>query len=206
MAEKKNVNIVFVGHVDHGKSTSVGRLLYDSGLIPEQEMKKLKDEAVKHGKIGFEFAFVMDHLKEERERGVTIDLAYRKLMTKKYQITIIDAPGHKDFVKNMITGASQADCAILVLSAKDGVQPQTQEHVFLCRTMGVGQMAVLINKMDTVNWDEKKYMQVKEDISKLLKSAGYVPDKIDELADVPTPAQDMEEGDIDRSSHSDQAG
>ena len=182
MADKKNMNVVFVGHVDHGKSTSVGRLLYDSGLVPEQEMKKLKDEAVKHGKVGFEFAFVMDHLKEERERGVTIDLAYKKLMTKKYQVTIIDAPGHKDFVKNMITGASQADCAILVLSAKDGVQPQTQEHVFLCRTMGVAQMAVLINKMDTVNWDEKKYIQVKEDISKLLKSAGYVPDKINFIA------------------------
>ncbi|PIU75616.1 translation elongation factor EF-1 subunit alpha [Candidatus Pacearchaeota archaeon CG06_land_8_20_14_3_00_35_12] len=182
MAGKLNMNVVFVGHVDHGKSTSVGRLLYDSGVVPEQELKKLKDEAAKHGKVGFEFAFVMDHLKEERERGVTIDLSYRKLMTKKYQITIIDAPGHKDFVKNMITGASQADCAILVLSAKDGVQPQTQEHVFLCRTMGVGQMAVLINKMDTVEFDEKKYLQVKEDIIKLLKSAGYNTEKINFIA------------------------
>src|SRR4030065_1895927 len=149
--EKPNMNVVFVGHVDAGKSTTVGRLLFDSGVVSEQEMKKLKDEADKHGKAGFEFAYFMDKIKEERERGVTIDLAYRKIMTQKYQITIIDAPGHRDFVKNMITGASQADCAFLVVAAGKGagVQPQTKEHVWLLRTMGVGEIAVLVNKMDT---------------------------------------------------------
>ena len=99
--EKPGINIVFVGHVDAGKSTTVGRMMYDTGAVSEQEMKKLKEEAQKHGKAGFEFAYVMDSIKEERERGVTIDLAYKKILTQKYEVTIIDAPGHKDFVKNM---------------------------------------------------------------------------------------------------------
>ncbi len=180
--EKPNMNVVFVGHVDHGKSTTVGRLMYDSGMVPEQEMKKLKEEAVKHGKIGFEFAFVMDRFKEERERGLTIDLAYKKLMTQKYQITIIDAPGHKDFVKNMITGASQADAAFLVIAVQHGVMPQTKEHLWLLRTMGVEQLAVVINQMDTVKYDEAKFNKVKEDTTTLLKSVGYKTDKITFLA------------------------
>ena len=148
--EKPNMNVVFVGHVDAGKSTTVGRLLYDSGAVSEQEMKKLKEEAVKHGKVGFEFAYVMDKIKEERERGVRMDFAYRKVITKKFEITIIDAPGHRDFVKNMITGASQADAGFLVVAVKSGVQPQTKEHLWLMRTMGVSNLAVLINKMDEV--------------------------------------------------------
>ncbi|MCH8162990.1 MAG: GTP-binding protein [Proteobacteria bacterium] len=152
MKEKPNINVVFVGHVDAGKSTVVGRLMFDSGLVSEQEMTKLKQEAEKHGKVGFEFAYVMDKIKEERERGVTIDLAYRKIVTNKHQVTIIDAPGHRDFVKNMITGASQADAAFLVISAPAGVQPQTTEHLWLLRTMGVGQVAVIVNKMDTVDY------------------------------------------------------
>jgi len=182
MAEKINLNVIFVGHVDHGKSTTVGRLMFESGKIPEQELQKLREEAEKLGKKGFEFAFIMDRFKEERERGVTIDLAYKKLATKKYNITIIDAPGHKDFVKNMITGASQADCAFLVVAASDGVMPQTQEHTFLLKTMGVQQIAVWVNKMDVVNYDEKKFNQVKEDLSKLLKSAGYDLAKINFIA------------------------
>jgi len=174
MAQGKiNLNLIFVGHVDHGKSTSVGRLMFESGRIPEQELAKLREEAERLGKKGFEFAFIMDKFKEERERGVTIDLAYKKLVTKKFNVTIIDAPGHKDFVKNMITGASQADAAFLVVAASDGVMPQTQEHAFLLRTMGVAQLAVWVNKMDVVNYDEKKYTQVKEDLSKLLRSAGF---------------------------------
>jgi len=180
--EKPNMNVVFVGHVDHGKSTTVGRLMYDSGMVPEQEMKKLKEEAVKHGKIGFEFAFVMDKFKEERERGLTIDLSYKKLMTQKYQITIIDAPGHKDFVKNMITGASQADAAFLVVAAQHGVMPQTKEHLWLLRTMGVEQLAVLINQMDAVKYDETKFNKVKEDVTALLKAVGYKIEKITFLA------------------------
>ena len=113
-------------------------------------MKKLREEAEKHGKAGFEFAYVMDKIKEERERGVTIDLAYRKILTQKFQITIIDAPGHRDFVKNMITGASQADSAFLVIAAPAGVQPQTTEHLWLLRTMGVKNIAIIINKMDAL--------------------------------------------------------
>jgi len=172
---KPHMNIVFIGHVDHGKSTTVGRLLYDTGNIDEQAMRKLKDTAKELGKAGFEFAFVMDNLKEERERGVTIDLSYEKLPTQKYEVTIIDAPGHRDFVKNMITGASQADAAFLVVAAGQGagVQPQTKEHVWLLRTMGVGQVAVLINKMDVVSYKEEDFNKIKSDVSALLKQAGY---------------------------------
>ena len=180
--EKPTMNIVFVGHVDHGKSTCIGRLMYDSGVLPENEMKKLKDEAEKQGKVGFEFAYVMDKIKEERERGVTIDLAYQKLITPKRQVTIIDAPGHKDFVKNMITGASQADAAFLTIAAKEGVQPQTKEHLWLLRTMGVQQVAVSINKMDTVDYSEEAYNKVKQEISDLLKVVGIDPEKITFLA------------------------
>ena len=180
--EKPNMNVVFVGHVDAGKSTTVGRLLYDSGAVSEQEMKKLKEEAVKHGKVGFEFAYVMDKIKEERERGVTIDLAYKKIMTQKFQVTIIDAPGHRDFVKNMITGASQADAGFLVVAVKSGVQPQTKEHLWLMRTMGVSNLAVLINKMDEVEYKEENYSKVKADVITLLKQVGYKPDQINFLA------------------------
>ena len=176
MARKKpHLNVVFVGHVDHGKSTTIGRLLYDSGVIDEQTMRKLKEKAQELGKGGFEFAFVMDNLKEERERGVTIDLAHKKFNTQKYEATIIDAPGHKDFIKNMITGASQADVGFLVVAASEGAMAQTKEHVWLCRTLGVGQLAVAVNKMDTVKYDEAKFNKVKEEISTLLKTAGYKP-------------------------------
>jgi elongation factor 1-alpha len=179
---KPTLNVVFVGHVDHGKSTTIGRLMFDSGKVSPEEMEKLKAEAQKHGKVGFEFAFVMDKFKEERERGVTIDLSYQKLITNKYEVTIIDAPGHKDFVKNMITGASQADVAFLTLSAKDGVQPQTKEHVWLLRTMGVGQVAVNINKMDSVDYKEDVFNKVKAEASVILKQAGYKPETVPFLA------------------------
>ncbi len=174
--QKPNINVVFVGHVDAGKSTIVGRLLFDTGIVSEQEMKKLIQETEKHGKIGFEFAYVMDKIKEERERGVTIDLAYRKILTQKYQITIIDAPGHRDFVKNMITGASQADCAFLVIAAPAGVQVQTTEHLWLLRTMGVKNVVIAVNKMDAVDYKEERFNQVKNDVSDLLKGVGINPD------------------------------
>ncbi len=176
--EKPHVNIVFVGHVDHGKSTSVGRLMFDSGNIDEQTMRKLKEKAEELGKGGFEFAFVMDNLKEERERGVTIDLSHKKFNTSKFEYTIIDAPGHRDFIKNMITGASQADVGVLVVAATDSVMAQTKEHVFLCKTLGVNQISVLVNKMDTVDFAEDKYNKVKEDVSNLLKTVGYNPDQV----------------------------
>ena len=174
--EKPNMNVVFVGHVDAGKSTIVGRLLFDSGAVSEQEMKKLREEAEKHGKVGFEFAYIMDKIKEERERGVTIDLAYKKIMTEKFQITIIDAPGHRDFVKNMITGASQADAAFLVIAAPSGVQPQTTEHLWLLRTMGVKNISVAVNKMDAVEYKEDVYKKVKEEVGKLLQGVGINPE------------------------------
>ena len=174
--EKPNMNVVFVGHVDAGKSTNVGRMMFDGGAVSEQEMKKLREEAEKHGKAGFEFAYVMDNIKEERERGVTIDLSYKKLETEKFEITIIDAPGHRDFVKNMITGASQADAAFLVISAPGGVQPQTTEHLWLLRTMGVKNLAIAVNKMDAVEYSEEKFNQVKADVSKLLQQVGVNPE------------------------------
>src|SRR3989338_8430074 len=183
--EKPHLNVVFVGHVDHGKSTTVGRLLFDSGIIDEQTMRKLKEKAQELGKSGFEFAFVMDELKEERERGVTIDISHKKLITSKYEYTIIDAPGHKDFIKNMITGASQADVGFLVVAAAEGVMAQTKEHAWLCKTLGVGQISVLVNKMDVINYDEAKFNKVKEEISVLLKTAGY---KLDQVQFIPVAA------------------
>jgi len=183
--EKPHVNIVFVGHVDHGKSTTVGRLFYDAGVVDEQTMKKLKEKAQELGKAGFEFAFIMDNLKEERERGVTIDLMHKKLTTKKYDYTIIDAPGHKDFIKNMITGASQADIAFLVVAATEGIMAQTKEHVFLCKTMNVKQIGVVVNKMDVANYSEAKFKEVKDQVSALLKQVGY---KLEEVPFIPVSA------------------
>ncbi|MDI3475975.1 MAG: elongation factor 1-alpha [Thermococcaceae archaeon] len=169
--EKPHVNIVFIGHVDHGKSTTIGRLLFDTANIPENIIKKFEEMGEK-GK-SFKFAWVMDRLKEERERGITIDVAHTKFETPHRYITIIDAPGHRDFVKNMITGASQADAAVLVVAATDGVMPQTKEHAFLARTLGINHIIVAINKMDMVNYDEKKFKQVAEQVKKLLMMLGY---------------------------------
>lgn len=177
---KEHINLVFIGHVDHGKSTTVGRLLYDTGNIDEQAMRKLKERAEQLGKGGFEFAFVMDNLKEEQERGVTIDLSHKRFDTDKYYFTIIDAPGHKDFIKNMITGASQADCAVLVVAANDGVNAQTIEHLKLSKIFGVGQLLVAVNKMDIsgVNYSEARYKEVVEDVKKHAAQAGWKPDVV----------------------------
>ncbi|MBI2673297.1 translation elongation factor EF-1 subunit alpha [Candidatus Woesearchaeota archaeon] len=183
--QKPHLNLIFVGHVDHGKSTTVGRLLYDSGIIDEQTMRKLKEKAQELGKAGFEFAFVMDQLKEERERGVTIDLSHQKFLTPKYEYTIIDAPGHKDFIKNMITGASQADSGFLVVAGTEGAMAQTKEHAWLCRTLGVSQIGVLINKMDAVNYEEAKFNKIKDEISTLLRTVGY---KLDQVPFIPISA------------------
>ena len=176
--EKPHINIVFIGHVDAGKSTSVGRLMFDSGNVNENQMRKLKDKAEELGKKGFEFAFVMDNLKEEQERGVTIDLSHKKFLTDKFEYTVIDAPGHADFIKNMITGASQADVGVLVVTATEGIMPQTREHLFLARTLGVGQMSIAINKMDAAKWSEETFNKVKTDIQALLKQVGYNPDDV----------------------------
>ena len=179
MAAKEHMNIVFIGHVDAGKSTCVGRLLYETGALSEQTLRKYRDEAEKLGKATFEFAYEMDTLKEERERGVTIDVSHKKFTTDKYEYTIIDAPGHRDFVKNMITGASQADAAALVVSVKDGVQPQTKEHAFLAKVLGISQFVVLMNKIDAVEYNEAKYKEVKGEVEKLLKGMGYKTESLD---------------------------
>ncbi|MGC8565166.1 MAG: translation elongation factor EF-1 subunit alpha [Thermoplasmata archaeon] len=175
MVNKPHLNVVFIGHVDHGKSTTVGRLLLDTGAIDARIIEQYRKEATEKGKATFEFAWVMDRLKEERERGVTIDVAHKEFESSKYYITIIDAPGHRDFVKNMITGTSQADAAVLVVSAKEGVQEQTREHIFLSRALGVPQMIVAINKMDvtTPPFSQEAFNAVKSDVENLLKPLGY---------------------------------
>ena len=182
---KPHLNVIFVGHVDHGKSTTVGRLFYDGGIIDEQTMKKLKEKAAEVGKVGFEFAFIMDNLKEEQARGVTIELSYKKFETPKREVTIIDAPGHKDFIKNMITGTSQADAAFLVCSAAEGIQAQTKEHLWLLKTLGVKQIAVAVNKMDAVKYDQAKFNATKDELTKLIKQVGY---KIENVQFIPEAA------------------
>ena len=178
--KKPHLNIVFVGHVDHGKSTTVGRLLLDSGHIEQHVIDKFEQEAAERGKAGFGFAYVMDGLKEERERGITIDVAHKEFYTPNYYFTVIDAPGHRDFVKNMITGTSQADAAVLNVAANDGVNAQTKEHAFLARVLGVQQLIVNVNKMDIsgVDWSQDKYNSVVAEVTNLLKMAGFNTDDI----------------------------
>ncbi len=173
MSEKPHMNLIFIGHVDHGKSTTVGRLLYETHVITDRDIQRYKELTQQMNRPTFEFAFVMDQLKEERERGITIDIMHRDFQTPKYYFTIIDAPGHRDFVKNMITGASQADAAVLVVSAVDGVQAQTREHAILANVLGIGQTIVGVNKMDAANYDQKKFDEAKVNVQQLLKSLGY---------------------------------
>jgi elongation factor 1-alpha len=189
---KPHLNLVIMGHVDHGKSTTIGHLFYLAGAVDERQIKAYEEEAKKMGKEAFKFAWVLDKLKEERERGLTIDLAFLRFETPKYFFTVIDAPGHRDFVKNMVTGASQADGAVLFVSAKRGefeagIGPggQTREHAFLAFTLGVNQLVVAINKMDdpSVNWSQERYNEIKNEISRLLKTVGY---KVEKTPFVPT--------------------
>jgi len=177
---------VVVGHVDNGKSTIVGHLLVDMGVIDQRTIDAFAKESEATGKGDtFKYAWVLDSIKDERERGITIDLAFQKFETSKYFYTLIDAPGHRDFIKNMITGASEADVAILVVSTKSGeteaaTDPggQAREHAFLSRTLGVGQMTVALNKMDDSNYSEARYKEVKETVEKMLKLVGYNTTKI----------------------------
>ncbi|NLN71420.1 MAG: translation elongation factor EF-1 subunit alpha [Thermoplasmatales archaeon] len=185
MAEKEHMNLVVIGHVDHGKSTLTGRILLETGAIDPHIVEKYKKQAEEKGKGSFFFAWVMDGLKEERERGVTIDVGHQKFYTDKYYFTVIDAPGHRDFVKNMITGTSQADAAIITCSAIEGPQAQTKEHIFLATTLGVKQIIVAINKMDAVKYDEAKYKEAVEGMSKLMAMVGI---KTAEIPFIPTSA------------------
>ncbi len=178
MAEKPHINLAIIGHVDHGKSTLVGRLLLETGAIEEREVEEYKEEAQEKGKEGFELAYAMDSLEEERERGLTIDIAHQEFETDDNYFTIIDAPGHRDFVKNMITGTSQADNAVLVVDVQDGVQPQTREHVFLSRTLGINEMVICINKMDAVDYDENEFAKTKGEVENLLGTVGFSTDKV----------------------------
>jgi elongation factor 1-alpha len=185
--EKTHINLVVIGHVDSGKSTTTGHLIYKSGGIDKRTIEKFEAEAKELGKGSFKYAWVLDKLKAERERGITIDIALWKFETSKFYFTIIDAPGHRDFIKNMITGTSQADVAILIIASGQGEfeagiskEGQTREHALLAFTMGVKQMIVAVNKMDdkSVNWAQSRYEEIKKEVSDYLKKIGYNPDKI----------------------------
>jgi len=185
MGEKKDkphMNLVIIGHIDNGKSTLMGHVLVLSKAVSEREEREIEKIAKDLDRETFKFAFFMDRLAEERKRGITIDLAFRKFETEHKYFTIIDAPGHRDFVKNMITGASQADAAILVISAKTGEMEtstgengQGREHAYLAKTLGIKSLIVAVNKMDdpSVGFQEKRFNDCKEEISKLLKLVGY---------------------------------
>ncbi|CAG5136783.1 unnamed protein product [Candidula unifasciata] len=182
--EKIHINIVVIGHVDSGKSTTTGHLIYKCGGIDERTIAKFEKEAQEMGKGSFKYAWVLDKLKAERERGITIDIALWKFQTEKYYITIIDAPGHRDFIKNMITGTSQADCAVLIVAAgtgefeagisKDG---QTREHALLAYTLGVKQIIVGINKMDSTQppYSQQRYLEIVKEVGNYIKKIGYNP-------------------------------
>ncbi|MEM4428326.1 MAG: translation elongation factor EF-1 subunit alpha [Acidilobaceae archaeon] len=187
MSEKPHLNLVVIGHVDHGKSTLVGHLLWRLGFIDEKKFREIENLAKSRGKEDNKFAWILDKMKEERDRGITIDPAFVKFETKRYYFTIIDAPGHRDFVKNMITGASQADAALLVVSARRGEfeagmspEGQTREHLLLAKTLGIDQVIVSINKMDAseVNYDKKRYDEITAVLKKFMKSIGYNPDVV----------------------------
>jgi len=185
--DKTHINVVVIGHVDSGKSTTTGHLIYKCGGIDKRVIEKFEKEAAEMGKGSFKYAWVLDKLKAERERGITIDIALWKFESAKYYFTIIDAPGHRDFIKNMITGTSQADLAVLIVASSTGEfeagiskDGQTREHALLAYTLGVKQMRVAMNKMDntTPPYSEARYKEIKEEVSNFLKKTGYDPEKI----------------------------
>ena len=167
------INLVIIGHKDHGKSTLIGRLLYDSKAIQEKKLEDIKAELKQTGKRKFEFAFLLDSLEEERRGGLTIDIMQTPFKSKKYLYTIIDCPGHREFIKKMLTGASQADAAVLVVSAKEGIQDQTRQHTFLIKTLGIKQLVVAVNKMDKVGYKESSYQETCNQLRPILQSLGY---------------------------------
>jgi elongation factor 1-alpha len=192
---KEHLSIVICGHVDSGKSTTTGRLLFELGGIPERELEKLKAEADRLGKSSFAFAFYMDRQKEERERGVTISCTTKEFFTDRWHYTIIDAPGHRDFIKNMISGAAQADVAVLMVPA-DGnfttaiqkgdhkageVQGQTRQHARLLNLLGVKQLVCGVNKMDsdTAGYKQERYNEIRDEMKNMLKRVGWKPEFVE---------------------------
>jgi elongation factor 1-alpha len=182
--EKTHINIVVIGHVDSGKSTTTGHLIYQCGGIDKRTIEKFEKEAQESGKGSFKYAWVMDKLKAERERGITIDIALWKFETPKFYVTIIDAPGHRDFIKNMITGTSQADCGILIVAAGTGEfeagiskNGQTREHALLAYTLGVKQLIVGVNKMDSTEppYSQARFEEIQKEVSNYIKKIGYNP-------------------------------
>jgi len=182
--EKGHINVVVIGHVDSGKSTTTGHMIYKCGGVDQRTIEKFEKEAAESGKGSFKYAWVMDKLKAERERGITIDIALWKFETPRYMVTVIDAPGHRDFVKNMITGTSQADLAILIIASEEGgfesgisADGQTREHALLAYTLGVKQMIIACNKMDatTPPYSEKRFNEIKEELNRVVKKVGYNP-------------------------------
>jgi elongation factor 1-alpha len=184
---KPHLSLVVIGHVDCGKSTTTGHLIYQLGGIDKRTIEKFEKEAAELGKRSFKYAWVLDNLKAERERGITIDIALWKFESPKYSFTVIDAPGHRDFIKNMITGTSQADVALLIVDASKGgfeagisKDGQTREHALLAHTLGVKQMIVGVNKMDdrSVRFSQERFNEIKQEVSAYLKNLGYKPAKI----------------------------
>jgi len=185
--EKVHISVVVVGHVDSGKSTTTGHLIYKCGGIDKRTIEKFEKESSEMGKGSFKYAWVLDKLKAERERGITIDIALWKFETNKFYVTIIDAPGHRDFIKNMITGTSQADCAVLIVAAGTGEfeagiskNGQTREHVLLCFTLGVKQLVVAVNKMDSTEpkYSEARFSEITKEVRAYVKKVGYNPDAV----------------------------
>ncbi len=165
------LRVVFVGHVDHGKSTLIGRILHDTGSLPEGKIEEIKKACAAEG-MGFEFAFLLDALLEEQKQNVTIDTTEIPFRTTRREYAIIDAPGHKEFLKNMITGASRADAAILVISADEGVREQSRRHAYLLSMLGIKQVIVVVNKMDLVDYSEKRFREIEQEYRKFLRELG----------------------------------
>jgi len=172
--EKETLGFVIVGHVDHGKSTLIGRLLYDTQSLPPEKLAEVERMSKELGRET-EFAFVMDHLQEERDQGITIDTAQTFFHTDARDYVIIDAPGHKEFIKNMITGASQGQAALLIVDAEEGVREQTRRHAYLLGMLGLEQITVLINKMDKVDYAQARFDEVAGEITRFLAAIALAP-------------------------------
>ena len=170
----KKLRFVIVGHIDHGKSTLIGRLLFDTNSLPDGAMEEIKKTGEMLGRK-MEFAHIMDHLSEEREKGITIDTAQTFFKNKGKEYVIIDAPGHKEFLKNMITGASQAEAAILMLDVNEGIMEQTKRHAYILNMLGIKQVIVAMNKMDLVGYSEERFNKIKDEFSKFLDSINVNP-------------------------------